>query len=227
MDTKYLFYITLIISIIVQIITGGIEIVALFIKVPSAYSLIRELLMFEFIVQLIEGIFYIWLAYNFTKIVNVTPKRYIDWVITTPTMLITLMLYLIYLNKKSINDTNDLEIFTLLKENSSVIIPILMLNWLMLLFGYLGEMKIIPVLLGVILGFIPFLTYYYMIYVNFVTQNTSGYLLFWYFFFFWSLYGVVAVLPYYMKNSFYNILDLFAKNFFGLFLSYIIFSGNY
>ena len=214
-------------SIIVQIITGGIEIVALFIKVPSAYSLIRELLMFEFIVQIIEGMFYIWLAYNFTKIVNVTPKRYIDWVITTPTMLITLMLYLIYLNKKTINDTNDLELFTLLKENSSVIIPIILLNWLMLLFGYLGEMKIIPVLLGVILGFIPFVTYYYMIYINYVTQNTPGYLLFWYFFFFWSLYGVVAVLPYYMKNSFYNILDLFAKNFFGLFLSYIIFSGNY
>ena len=227
MDTKYLFYITLIISIIVQIITGGIEIVALFIKVPSAYSLIRELLIFEFIVQIIEGIFYIWLAYNFTKIVNVTPKRYIDWVITTPTMLIILMLYLIYLNKKTINETNDLELFTLLKENSSVIIPIIFLNWLMLLFGYLGEMKIIPVLLGVILGFIPFLTYYYMIYINYVNQNTSGYLLFWYFFFFWSLYGVVAVLPYYTKNACYNILDLFAKNFFGLFLSYIIFSGNY
>lgn len=227
MDTKYLFYITLIISIIVQIITGGIEIVALFIKVPSAYSLIRELLIFEFIVQLIEGIFYIWLAYNFTKIINVTPKRYIDWVITTPTMLITLMLYLIYLNKKTTNETSNLEIFTLLKENSYVIIPIIMLNWLMLLFGYLGEMRIIPVLLGVILGFIPFLTYYYLIYVNYVTKNTPGYLLFWYFFFFWSLYGVVAVLPYYMKNAFYNILDLFAKNFFGLFLTYIIISGNY
>ena len=227
MDTKYLFYITLIISIIVQIITGGIEIVALFIKVPSAYSLIRELLMFEFIVQIIEGIFYIWLAYNFTKIVNVTPKRYIDWVITTPTMLITLMLYLIYLNKKTTNDTNELELFTLLKENSSVIIPIIFLNWLMLLFGYLGEMKIIPVLLGVILGFMPFLTYYYMIYINYVTQNTPGYLLFWYFFLFWSLYGVVAILPYYTKNACYNILDLFAKNFFGLFLSYMIFSGNY
>ena len=227
MDTKFFFYITLIISIIIQIITGGIEIAALFIEVPTVYSLIRELLMFEFIVQLIEGIFYIWLAYNFTKIVNVTPKRYIDWVITTPTMLITLMLYLIYLNKKTTNNTNDLELFTLLKENSSVIIPIILLNWLMLLFGYLGEMKLIPVLLGVILGFIPFLTYYYMIYVNFVTQNTPGYLLFWYFFFFWSLYGIVAVLPYYTKNACYNILDLFAKNFFGLFLSYIIFSGNY
>jgi len=227
MDTKYLFYITLIISIIVQMITGIIEIGAFFVKVPSIYFLIRQLLILELVVQIIEGSFYLWLAYNFTKVLNVTPKRYIDWVITTPTMLITLMLYLIYLNKRVENKTNELDFFTLLKDNSTVIIPVVGLNWLMLLFGYLAEMKIIPVLLGVFLGFIPFLIYYYMIYVNFVTQNTSGYILFWYFFFFWSLYGFVAVLPYYIKNSFYNILDLFAKNFFGLFLSYIIFSGNY
>jgi hypothetical protein len=131
------------------------------------------------------------------------------------------------LNKKAENNISELEFFTLLKNNSTTIIPVLLLNWLMLLFGYLGEMKFIPVLLGVFLGFIPFLIYYYIIYVNYVTQTESGYLLFWYFFFFWSLYGVVAVLPYYLKNSFYNILDLFAKNFFGIFLSYIIFSGNY
>jgi hypothetical protein len=214
MDTKYVFFITLVISIIVQIITGVIEIGAFFIKVPTIYSLIRELLILELVVQIIEGTFYFWLAYNFTKIINVAPKRYIDWAITTPTMLITLILYLIYLNERKKNQTNELTFFTLL-------------NWLMLLFGYLGEMKIIPILFGIILGFIPFLMYYYMIYVNYVTENTGGYFLFWYFFFFWSLYGVVAVLPYYVKNSFYNILDLFAKNFFGLFLSYIIISGNY
>lgn len=227
MDTKYLFYITLIISIIVQITTGIIEIGAFFVKVPISYFIIKQLLILEFVVQIIEGLFYLWLAYNFTKVLNVTPKRYIDWVITTPTMLITLMLYLIYLNKRVENKTNELDFFTLLKENSSVIIPVVFLNWLMLLFGYLGEMRIIPVFLGVFLGFIPFLFYYYIIYVNFVDQNTCGYLLFWYFFIFWSLYGIVAVLPYYIKNSFYNILDLFAKNFFGIFLSYIIFSGNY
>jgi bacteriorhodopsin len=227
MDTKYIFFTTLVISIIVQIITGAIELGAFFIKVPSAYSLIRELLVLELVVQIIEGTFYFWLAYNFNKIINVTPKRYIDWAITTPTMLITLILYLIYLDKRTKGETNKLEFFTLLKDNSDIIIPVVILNWLMLLFGYLGEMKIIPVLFGIILGFIPFLMYYYMIYVNYVTENTSGYLLFWYFFFFWSLYGFVAVLPYYTKNSFYNILDLFAKNFFGLFLSYIIFSGNY
>jgi hypothetical protein len=227
MDTKYLFYVTLIISIIVQMITGIIEIGTFFVKVPTIYSIIRQILLLELIVQFIEGLFYFWLAYNFTKVLNVTPKRYIDWVITTPTMLITLILYLIYLNKKVENKTNELEFFTLLKDNSNVIIPVIMLNWLMLLFGYLGETRAIPVLLGVFLGFIPFLIYYYLIYVNYVTQNSSGYLLFWYFFFFWSLYGVVAILPYYVKNTFYNILDLFAKNFFGLFLSYIIFTGNY
>ena len=229
MNTKYLFYITLVISIIVQIITGIIEIAAFFIKVPPIYLLIKQLLIVELVVQIVEGMFYLWLAYNFTKVLNVTPKRYIDWAITTPTMLITLMLYLIYLNKKVENKTNELDFFTLLKDNSAIIIPVIILNWLMLLFGYLGEMKLIPIFLGVFLGFIPFLVYYYIIYVNYVTQcqSESGYLLFWYFFCFWSLYGVVAGLPYHIKNAFYNILDLFAKNFFGIFLSYIIFSGNY
>ena len=227
MDTKYLFYITLVISIIVQIITGIIEIGAFFVKVPTIYSLIRQLLILELVVQIIEGSFYLWLVYNFNNVLNVTPKRYLDWGITTPTMLITLIVYLIYLTKKEENKTNELDFFTVLKDNSNIIIPVVLLNWLMLLFGYLGEMKAIPVLLGVFLGFIPFLLYYYLIYVNYVTQNSSGYLLFWYFFFFWSLYGFVAVLPYYVKNSLYNILDLFAKNFFGIFLSYIIFTGNY
>jgi hypothetical protein len=227
MDAKYLFYVTLVVSIVVQIVTGIIEIGAYFVKVPTIYSIIRQLLLLELVVQFFEGSFYVWLAYNFTKVLNVTPKRYIDWFVTTPTMLITLMTYLIYLNTMVENKTTELEFFTVLKENSNIFIPVVLLNWLMLLFGYLGEMRIIPVLLGVFLGFIPFLLYYYIIYVNYVTQNTNGYLLFWYFFFFWSMYGFVAVLPYYVKNAFYNILDLFAKNFFGIFLSYIIISGNY
>jgi hypothetical protein len=227
MDTKYLFYVTLIISIIVQVITGAVEVSAFFIKVPTSFSIIRQLLTVELVVQFLEGLFYVWLAYNFSRVLNVTPKRYIDWFFTTPSMLITLMIYLIYLNKRAEDETSELDFFTLVRENASVFIPVVLLNWLMLFFGYLGEMRIIPVLLGVFLGFIPFLLYYYMIYVNFVTENTSGYLLFWYFFFFWSLYGFAAVLPYYIKNAFYNILDLFAKNFFGIFLSYLIFSGNY
>jgi bacteriorhodopsin len=39
---------------------------------------------------------------------------------------------------------------------------------------------------------------------------------------FWALYGLFALLNYTAKNVSYNILDLFAKNFFGVFLSLVI-----
>ena len=226
MSTKNIFYNTLILSIVVQVITGIIEIGSLFVNVKV--PLIKQLLVLEVSVQLIEGFFYIWLFYNFHQVTNVTPKRYVDWALTTPTMLIELSLYLIYLqNKEKGLDVTKLNFFNLLIENSTTISYVVFLNWLMLIFGYLGEINIIDTLTGVILGFVPFLIYYYIIYVKYARESKDGWKLFWYFFTFWSLYGVVALLPYYIKNALYNILDLFAKNFFGLFLSYIILSKNY
>ena len=226
MNTKNTFYNTLILSVIVKIITGIIELGTLF--TPVKIPLLKQLLVLEVTVQAIEGFFYIWLFINFNQVTNVTPKRYIDWAITTPTMLIELILYLIYLQSKDNGtDVTKLNFFNLLIENSSNISYIIFLNWLMLIFGYLGEINIIDTLTGVLLGFVPFLIYYFIIYVNYASKSKTGWKLFWYFFSFWSLYGVVAVLPYYIKNALYNILDLFAKNFFGLFLSYIILTGNY
>jgi hypothetical protein len=97
----------------------------------------------------------------------------------------------------------------------------------MLLFGYLGETSAIPLLLGVSLGFIPFLIYYYIIYKKYALLSNDGIKIYFYFFIFWSLYGIVAVLPYKIKNTCYNILDLFSKNFFGLFLTYLLFTNKY
>jgi len=228
MNAKKYFYITLILSVIVQIITGIMEIIILFIKVDSPYKIIKQLLVLEVSVQFIEGLFYLWLVYHFSKVTNVTPKRYFDWFITTPTMLVSLTIYLIYLGYKDKKmDTSKLDLYNLLLENSTNLSYILCLNWLMLLFGYLGEMKIISTLYGVVLGFVPFLIYYYIIYINYAIQSERGFKIFLYFVFFWSLYGFVALLPYYAKNTCYNILDLFAKNFFGIFLSYTIISKNY
>jgi hypothetical protein len=173
----------------------------------------------DVIVQLIEGMFYLWLVFNLNSVTNITPKRYIDWVITTPTMLVTLIFYLIYLNNKDNIANINLSFFDLLINNSNTISIVLLLNWLMLIFGYLGETKIIPTLTGVLLGFIPFIIYYLIIYINYV-KTELGFNMFIYFVFFWSLYGIVALLPYYLKNALYNILDIFAKNFFGVFLSY-------
>jgi hypothetical protein len=222
-------YNTLILSIIVQITTGVFDIYSLFVKIPSQFYIIRQLLILELLVQVIESLFYIYWLFDFNNITNVTPKRYFDWVITTPTMLITLIFYLIFLDykQKNANTNENLEFFDIFNKNFNTIISVILLNWLMLLFGYLGEVKILPVFLGVFLGFIPFLIYYYIIYKNYAILTNDGMNIFLYFFIVWSLYGIVAVLPYKIKNMFYNILDLFSKNFFGLFLAYIIITNKY
>ena len=229
MNIKKLFSYTLKLSIYVQFATLAINLMVSTKNIPREYYIIKELFYLELFVQIIEGLFYIWLAYNFKKISNITPNRYMDWVITTPTMLITLISYLLFLQAKVTKQTSSLTLTSIFKDNYKTLVPILSLNWMMLLFGYLGEIKVIPIIYSVLLGFIPFLIYYFMIYKNFVDKDKSvyGYNIFIYFFFFWSLYGVAALMPYYIKNTLYNILDLFAKNFFGLFLVYIIYTGSY
>ena len=220
-------YTSLIISMITQVITGVIEMLAVLVKTPGKMLLLKQLLILELFVQFIEASFYIYWFYNFTNIVNVTPTRYFDWALTTPTMLITLIFYLIYLKNKDNNVENPLDFFELFNQEFYTIIIVLILNWLMLLFGYLGEINLMPVLLGVSLGFIPFLIYYYIIYKKYaILTNNDGLTMFVYFFIIWTLYGVVAILPYQIKNICYNILDLFSKNFFGIFLSYLLFTNT-
>jgi hypothetical protein len=219
-------YKSLILSIIIQLISGIIEIIALFLKVPSKFLFLQQMLLLEVIVQVIEGFFYMYWFYNFKTILNITPKRYFDWAITTPTMLLTLIFYLIFLKYKDSNISYNLNFFELFNQEFYTIIKIFILNWLMLLFGYLGEINLMPILLGVSLGFIPFLIYYYIIYKKYaLSSNDDGLNIFFYFFIIWSLYGIVAVLPYKIKNMCYNMLDIFSKNFFGIFLSYLLFTN--
>jgi hypothetical protein len=220
-------YTSLILSVIIQVITGIIEIISLFIKVPLRFSFLKQLMLLEIFVQFIEGFFYIYWLYNFKNILNITPKRYFDWIITTPTMLINLIFYLIFLKHEDNNTSNKLNFFKLFNKEFYTIIKILLLNWVMLLFGYLAEISVIPVILGVLLGFIPFLIYYYIIYKKYALLTNDGFKIYFYFFIFWSLYGIVAFFPYNIKNMCYNILDLFSKNFFGLFLTYLILSNKY
>lgn len=221
--TSSILHSSLLFSIVVQVITGIIELFTLFVKTPPSMALIKQLLGLEVAVQVVEGGFYAWLYYNLNTIKNITPKRYADWAITTPTMLITMVAYIIYLNNKT--TTDSLSLVQILRENAGPFVQILVLNWLMLLFGYLGEIGVIPMIAGVTIGFVPFIAYFYIIYANFLNQSASSSTsikIYTYFLVFWSLYGVVAVLPYALKNTIYNVLDLFSKNFFGLFLSYLI-----
>jgi bacteriorhodopsin len=226
---------SLMFSIVVQVVTGVIELLALFVKTAPGMALIRQLLGLELAVQAVEGAFYAWLYTNINTVKNITPKRYADWALTTPTMLVTLVAYLIYLNSDKGNGNDSLSLIQILRENAVPIAQIVGLNWLMLLFGYLGEVGVVPLVAGVVLGFAPFIAYFYIIYERFVVNNTNNannannndtsLKIYAYFLVFWSLYGIVAMLPYTLKNTIYNVLDLFAKNFFGLFLSFLIVSN--
>jgi len=222
---------SLLFSIAVQVITGIIELAAFFVRTAPGMALIKQLLGLELAVQAIEGAFYVWLYKNIATVKNITPKRYADWALTTPTMLITLVTYIIYLNSQQTgqDESQSLSLGQLLREHATPIAQIVGLNWLMLLFGYLGEVNAIPLVAGVALGFLPFIAYFYIIYERFIRTtgdvNPTSLKIYAYFLVFWSLYGIVAVLPYALKNTIYNIIDLFSKNFFGLFLSYLIVSN--
>ena len=219
---KVTLYNSLLLSVIIQLLTGMFEISALFIPVAPAFVFIKQMMLLEVAVQFIEGSFYAYWLYNFKTITNITPQRYLDWCITTPTMLINLIMYMIFLKNKN----SEMDFFTLCNEEMYTIGIVLLLNWLMLLFGYLSEISVLPTTTAVTLGFIPFFIYYYIIYEKYAILTTEGLIMFWYFVFFWGLYGVAAYLPYNLKNSCYNMLDLFSKNFFGIFLFYIIYTNK-
>jgi hypothetical protein len=236
-------------SLFVQIITGIIGIGFHFLPVPGELLIVKKMLGLEILVQLIEGAFYVWFASIFSFVKNVTPNRYYDWAITTPTMLFTFCLYLDYLGEREKNKENrepliekpgaknsvperpsvkNTTIVEYFKQNWGVLLPIFVLNWMMLIFGYLGEIGELDTKLAVLCGFLPFLTYFVIIYDKFAKYSSfNGKIMYWIFFAIWSLYGLAALGSYYWKNIAYNILDLLAKNFFGIVLAYTVYIGVY
>ena len=215
-----LIYTTGIASFIIQIITTIIDTYALAIPTPSSLDDIKGLLWIEYIVNFIEGIFYLWMINNFSKIKNITKFRYYDWIISTPLMLFTYSMYLLI--TKKIEEKKEHTLFDSINHEKYTLLSIILLNWLMLFFGYIGEIGKMSVNLSTFLGFIPFTMMFYIIYEKYAKHSSLGINTFIYFVSVWGLYGVAALMSYEVKNIMYNILDLFAKNFFALFLAYVL-----
>jgi bacteriorhodopsin len=203
-------------SLIIQFIVGVINIYGLNIDVPDDKIIYKDILKLEFVVQIIEFIFYIWMIINFKLIQNITPYRYLDWIITTPTMLLTLIIFL------SNKDNTSLKEYV--SKNKLFIAKIFILNLIMLLFGLAGELNYVDYNTAIIAGFIPFIYYFKIIYDKYLIDNTDVYKtrIYWFFLIIWMIYGIVAILPYEQKNIAYNILDLFSKNLFSVYLVIII-----
>jgi bacteriorhodopsin len=211
-----LIYHTGIISFIVQIITGLVDLYVVMLPVSGHYVFVQKLLWLELFVQLIEGSFYLWLITQFSQQKSITEYRYFDWILTTPTMLFSYCMYLIYeSNHETVFEkaiTDNLFIFTIIAA----------LNALMLFFGYIAERGVLDFVTGALLGFVPFFIMFYLIYDYFAKETDIGRITFIYFSGVWALYGVASVLSYTYKNAMYNILDLFSKNFFGMFLAGVL-----
>jgi bacteriorhodopsin len=208
-------------SLILQIIIGIVSIHGFFINIPEKDKILKDILGIETAVQFVELFFYIWIAFAVVSVKNMASRRYIDWFITTPIMLISTIIYMKYNEIKGL----DQESFTLkefFKENKVNIIAIVLFNLGMLIFGYLGEVNILPKEMSISIGFIFFLVSFYIIYKDYAVKTDIGKKLFYFIFSVWSLYGIAAVAPPDIKNTSYNILDIIAKNIYGLFIYYKI-----
>lgn len=166
----------------------------------------RHIMNIETTVSLIAGLVYgVFLEMskkpNF-DIKDIVPIRYLDWMITTPLILLTIVLF--YNNPSS----------SISYKTFGVIV---ILNWLMLLFGYLGERGTIPMLAGLSLGFLFFGALLYYLYISVIPKGASL-AVFWIFAAIWSGYGIAYMFDEEAKNIAYNILDVTSKALFGVVL---------
>jgi len=213
-------------SLFIQILTLLLNIFAFFIPLDKWDFALKEILGLETAVQIVELLFYTWYRERvLLKVNDITEFRYYDWFITTPTMLFSTASYYGYLDSREGEQQKDpFSIWTFFQQNSNWVWLMFFMNALMLLFGYLQELGLMSIFWSSLLGYLGLLGSFGILYTKFVSKTPQQQGLFWFMFSTWSLYGVAAMLPYKEKNISYNVLDIFSKNFYGLFLGYLIYS---
>lgn len=172
---------------------------------------IRNILNLETCISVVAAFFYGKFVENVekeptTNYEQINKMRYTDWAITTPIMLLVLVLAFLYNNKKGS-----------LPISSYVII--LLLNYGMLGLGYMGEIGTLSKFTANGIGFVFFAGLFGYLYNMFLAgqYNFDNMLLYFVFFILWSLYGIVYFFDEVTKNVSFNILDLFSKCFVGIF----------
>ena len=173
------------------------------------------LLVLDTAVQLIEFVFYASFIY-IGKLATV--YRYIDWYVSTPIMLVTTMMFLEYLDDKTVT----LGAFG--GEFQNQIIFVVLMNAIMLSFGVCAKLGVVPRAIAVPLGWIPFLLVFAVIFAANAYKTPGGAAFFAFVAVVWSLYGVAALLSDTRKNVAYNLLDVVAKNVYGVIVTVYLIS---
>jgi len=209
-------------SVILQLVISVISTKGILLKVDEKYKILNQILVVETIVQYVELCFYIYFLKQFDTLglSNMARIRYYDWFFTTPTMLLTTVIYFKYEEHVEKNKPGTLDFFTVLKEEQSNIKNIVISNFFMLLFGYLGETNRIDKKYAIPLGFIFFANTFNIIYKNYAVNSVIGKKLFKLLLLIWGMYGVAAYMNDTYKNNMFNMLDIVSKNFFSLYIYY-------
>lgn len=214
-------------SLAVQTITGLVGLYGLTIPLAPQDVILREVLGLEMIVQIVEYVFYVGFLSIF-NLTSLTVGRYYDWFLSTPVMLFTISLYFFYANfieSFSAAGSKEKDISSLVdfvKRDYKQIAAIIVFNFLMLLFGFLAELGIMDRALAFVLGFGALIASFGIIWNNYAKHSEKTRGIFWVMFGLWAMYGVAFLFPPVAKNIGYTGLDIFAKNFFGIFLYYMI-----
>jgi len=182
---------------------------------------LADILILESIVNFIATYFYSFFTKDSAqneqvKESEVTSFRYMDWVLTTPFLITAVALYAGYANKQ---ENPDYQL------NIRALGPIIVSNWLMLFFGYMGETGKISRSTGLVTGFIFFGLLLQSFWNGFVVSNTSKGL-FGFLVLIWGLYGVFFMMPSSYKTIGYNVLDMISKVGFSLFTVGTIINNN-
>ena len=210
-------------SLFIQIVTLLLNVFAFFIPVDRWDFALKEILGLETAVQIVELLFYSWYRGRLLiKDSDITQFRYYDWFVTTPTMLFSTASYYGYLDSTEEKKKEPFSVITFWKENSNWILLMFLCNALMLWFGYLQEIGVLSIVWSSLFGYVSLLGSFGILYKQFVSKTPQQQGLFYFMFGVWSLYGIAAMLQSKEKNIMYNVLDIFAKNFYGLFLGYLI-----
>lgn len=212
-------------SIFVQLVTGALGLQGLTYTLPKEHAVLTQLLGLEMLVQVIELFFYFSFLAGF-HLEELARKRYFDWIISTPIMLFTMAAYFTYKNKDETRNKEEnkegLSLPDFYAVNRTSLWIIWIANFAMLLFGFLGEIGFLGRGTAFGLGTGAFLISFYTLYDKFARFSETSRLLFGVLFVLWSGYGAGFLLPSVSKNIVFNGLDILAKNFFGVFLSFQI-----
>mgnify|MGYP003682139047 CR=1 FL=1 len=132
---------TIYLSLLCQLVTTVISLDGLNYDLAIEDNILKHILVLEAFVQAVEAGFYIWVIYALKDLNVMTSRRYIDWFITTPTMLVSTVIFMEYLRKKEANE-DIIDFWGFFNDHKDNIIKLVSYNFLMLFFGLLGELKL-------------------------------------------------------------------------------------